>query len=40
MTDGCKIMFNCIVMKPSRPGLTPSRVKLFRTYIVSPKTIF
>ena len=33
-------MFNCIVMKYSRPGLKPSRVKLFRSYIVSPKTLY
>jgi hypothetical protein len=33
-------MFNYIVMKYSRPGLTPSQVKLFRTYIFSPKTLY
>jgi hypothetical protein len=32
-------MFNYIVMKYSRPGITPSQVKLFRTYFISPKTL-
>jgi hypothetical protein len=33
-------MLNDIDIKYSRPGLTPSQVKLFRTYIISPKTLY
>jgi hypothetical protein len=33
-------MFDYTLMKYSRPGLPLSQVRLFRNYIVSPKTLY